>query len=260
MANDGPEYTGVSELAEAVGVALSEIADGDRRMKSGATEIPSERTIRFYLDKQLLPKPTKRVGQTLVFGRIHLLHLLVIKKLQADGVPLSAIPDILKKKGRTEEQLEKLLDEDVQIFRSRRDLDEFRRRTGHTDDSDVVASMPQAMSLSYELPEESPEAPAPPTRSLQSERKEAKSFLEGLIGAPLRRRREVSPPQMMARPPKSDVSFSMAEFGAPQGPAKWTRHELLPGLELNISDDYEPPKDDRQKTNLLEKLRKILGL
>lgn len=245
MADDDVEFIGVSELAEAVGEALSEIAETDRRMKSGATEIPSERTIRFYLEKQLLPKPAKRFGQTLVFGRIHLLHLLVIKKLQADGVPLSAIPDILKKKGRTEDQLEELLKEDVDIFGS------------------VAALPPAAMSMSYESPpREDGDAPEPRRQSYQAERKKAKSFLEGLIGAvPPRKRQSSVPLKMVAAPqPDPDIAFSLAEIQAPPEPAKWTRHELLPGLEINISDDYKAPTDDTTKANLLATLRKILGI
>src|SRR5687767_9931555 len=251
MTTDNVEYIGVSELAAAVGEALSEIAEVDRRMKSGATEIPTERTIRFYLEKGLLPKPSKRLGQTLVFGRIHLLYLLVIKKLQADGVPLSGIPDILKKKGKTEAQLEELLKEEVQIFRSRRSLDEFRERTGHTDDSDVFDWFAQAAAPMQQFSDEPP-AQRPPAEGTPAS--EAKSYLKSLLSRSARRPAQQMPGE--AEEPEIEVLYSLA----PPSPARWTRHQPAPGVEINIHDDYEPPTDEKEKARLLEKLRKILGL
>ena len=251
MTTGSAEYIGVSELAQAAEAVLSEIGEVDRRMKSGATEIPTERTIRFYLEKGLLPKPSKRLGQTLVFGRIHLLHLLVIKKLQADGVPLSAIPDILKKKGKTEAQLEELLKEEVQIFRSRRRLDEFRGQTGHADDSDVFEWFAQAAAPMQQFSEEPP-ARQPPVESAPAS--EAKSYLKSLLSRSARRRAAQIPRE--AEEPELEVLYSLA----PPSPARWTRHQPAPGVEINIHDDYEPPADEEGKARLLEKLRKILGL
>jgi hypothetical protein len=46
----------------------------------------------------------------------------------------------------------------------------------------------------------------------------------------------------------------------PTSPAKWTRHEPAHGLEINISDDYEPPEDEQGKTRLLETIRMVLGI
>lgn len=258
MAISDVEYIGVSELAAAVGDALSESAEVDRRMKSGATEIPTERTIRFYLEKGLLPKPSKRLGQTLVFGRVHLLLLLVIKKLQAEGVPLSAIPDILKKKGKTEAQLEELLGDDVEIFRDRRELDDFRQRTGHTDDSDVVVSFARAAAPRQELSDEPPER-LPATETPASG---AKSYLKSLLS----RSPRTPAPQSVQRETEEeqeDVALFSRVSPPPSAtppPERWTRHEPAHGVEINISDDYEPPTDEQGKARLIEKIRKILGL
>ena len=259
MVSDDVEYIGVSELAAAVGEVLSEIAEVDRRMKSGATEIPSERTIRFYLEKGLLPKPGKRLGQTLVFGRVHLLHLLVIKKLQADGVPLSAIPDMLKKRGKTEAHLQELLD-DLEFLGSSQDLDNYRRRTGDTDASDVVAS-PQASLLSWsfrETPAEPPPAEQPPPEETSAS--QAKSYLKSLLSRspkPAVRQRR----QRKAEEPLPDTLFSISPtYDLPEPTALWSRHEPARGLEVNISHDYQPPTDEQGKAKLLEKLRNILGL
>ena len=277
MAISNAEYIGVSDLAAAVGEALSEIAKVDRRMKSGATEIPSERTIRFYLEKGLLPKPSKRLGQTLVFGRVHLLTLLVIKKLQSDGVPLSAIPGILKKSGRTEAQLEGLLGgessrpvTDIDGDTSPMDLamatrqrtvlrstsSEPQPQTGSTDGSTGSANpdqRPRAHRVIIE-PRKTPpaETTATPLAAAPPPGGEAKSFLKSLLSRSAK-------PQSQATEKKEDfeVLFSKA---SPTSPAKWMRHEPTPGLEINISDDYEPPADEQGKAKLLETIRRVLGL
>ena len=268
MGTEQAEYIGVSELAAAVGEELAEIRDFDRRMKSGATEIPTQRTIRFYLEKGLLPKPSKRLGQTLVFGRVHLLHLLVIKKLQADGVPLSAIPDVLKKKGKTEAQLEELLKQDVQTFRNRRSLDEYRQRTGHTDDSDLVVSFaraadPPRQDIFTASPRQEFDEEPQGERLPEGERPHAsgaKSYLKSLLSrSPKPAARP--PVQREAEEPLPDVLFSMSSsYDLPEPTALWSRHEPARGLEVNISRDYEPPSDEQAKAKLLEKLRNILGL
>lgn len=252
MATDDAEYIGVSELARAVGDALSEIAEVDRRMKSGATEIPTERTIRFYLEKGLLPKPSKRLGQTLVFGRVHLLHLLVIKKLQADGVPLSAIPDILKKKGKTEAHLEELLKDDVAVFGSQADPLDVQQRPDHIDDPIPLTSFAQSIRPRKVINAESSE-PIPEKEPFASE---ARSYLKSLLSRSPKPTLPKST-QRVAERAENDILFSRMP---PPEPARWIRHELVDGLEINISDDYEAPTDEQEKAKLIEMLRKILGL
>jgi DNA-binding transcriptional MerR regulator len=272
------EYIGVSELAAAAGDAMSEIAEVDRRMKSGATEIPSERTIRFYLEKGLLPKPAKRFGQTLVFGRVHLLQLLVIKKLQSDGVPLSAIPDVLKRKGKTEAQLEELLQENFEILRTRRELDSFRKPPGQTDDSDFVSYPQTAMKPTRRNAPSDDDAPAAPpanihfgspaahdefnkeslelTSAEETPATGAKSYLKSLLSRSPKPAARQSLPKTVS---ETDPEILFSRVASPS-PERWTRHEAAPGLEINVSDAYEPPKDEQGKVKLLEKLRNILGL
>lgn len=278
MAIGDAEYIGVSELAAAVGAALSEIAEADRRMKSGATEIPSERTIRFYLEKGLLPKPKKRLGQTLVFGRVHLLQLLVIKKLQADGVPLSVIPDVLNKKGKTETQLEELLG-------GSDDLDRSDEEASFVDEADttlrsVASQIADASPTSFasegyegsEIPNqrrrvsrfsvEPPKTrhaePVQPTElplvQATPPASETKSFLRSLLS---RSPRSESPQSAQRSGEESELEIQFSLMTAPE-PARWTRHTPADGLEINISDHYEPPTDEHGKAKLIETLRKIL--
>ena len=248
MAVTPGEYIGVSELAAAVGEALSEIGETDRRMKSGATEIPTERTIRFYLEKGLLPKPSKRLGQTLVFGRVHLLHLLVIKKLQADGVPLSAIPDVLKKRGKTETQLQEFLD-DLGFVGSIQELDAFQQRTGRIEDVD---SLKQVAEPIWQSGAESPEPPQAPASG-------AKSYLKSLLSRSSRSQAR-QPTQRKTEEPIDETFYSVSPPPDFEEPVRWARYEPAVGLEVSISGDYEIPDDEQGKAKLLEKLRQILGL
>lgn len=275
MAIADSEYIGVSELAAAVGAALSEIAEADRRMKSGATEIPSERTIRFYLEKGLLPKPSKRLGQTLVFGRVHLLQLLVIKKLQADGVPLSVIPDVLKKKGKTETQLEELLggsddpdrsDEEASFLEEAdttlrsvasqiADASPTSFASEGYEGSEVPNQRRRVSRFSVEPPKTRHAEPVQPTElpiaQTTPPASETKSFLRSLLS---RSTRSASP-QRTGEESELEIQFSLMTA---QEPERWTRHEVADGLEINISERYKPPADEQGKKKLLETLRKIL--
>lgn len=285
MAIEDSEYIGVSELAAAVGETLADFAEIDRRMKSGATEIPTERTIRFYLEKGLLPKPSKRLGQTLVFGRVHLLTLLVIKKLQADGVPLGLIPGILKKSGKTEAQLEELLgasskpkgylDDGIPVtdlamsrrqttFRSTEH--EAPPQTGSTNDASADSESSQTrtkVDRSIVEPREAkPDDPAAMPFAQAPPASEAKSYLRSLL---TRSRASTDLPQSTQSEIDSapEVMFSRAALpmsASPPQPTQWTRHETAPGVEINISDDYEPPSDEQGKAKLLEMIRRVLGI
>ncbi len=54
-------------------------------------EIPSERTIRFYTTEGLIDEPAGMLGHMALYGRRHLLQLLAIKRLQAEGASLEQI-------------------------------------------------------------------------------------------------------------------------------------------------------------------------
>ncbi len=54
-------------------------------------EVPSERTIRFYTTEGLIDEPAGMRGHMALYGRRHLLQLLAIKRLQAEGASLEQI-------------------------------------------------------------------------------------------------------------------------------------------------------------------------
>jgi DNA-binding transcriptional MerR regulator len=100
------KHVGVAGLAEAAARILSE-SGAARQGRGTVTELPDERTVRYYLAEGLVPPAEEKQGTASVFGYRHLLQLLVVKKMQADGLPIRAIRELVT--GKTERQLEKLL-------------------------------------------------------------------------------------------------------------------------------------------------------
>jgi DNA-binding transcriptional MerR regulator len=100
------KYVGVAGLAEAAARILAE-SGAARQGRGTVTELPDERTVRYYLAEGLLPQADEKQGTASVFGFRHLLQLLVVKKLQAEGLPIRAIRELVT--GKTERQLERLL-------------------------------------------------------------------------------------------------------------------------------------------------------
>ncbi len=70
------------------------------------TAIPDARTIRYYGTLGLLDKPAEMRGRTAFYGRRHLLQLVAIKRLQAQGHKLAEIQQELS--GRGDAELEEL--------------------------------------------------------------------------------------------------------------------------------------------------------
>lgn len=100
------KYVGVAGLAEEAARILAE-SGAARQGRGTVTELPDERTVRYYLAEGLIPAAEEKQGTASVFGFRHLLQLLVVKKLQAEGLPIRAIRELVT--GKTERQLERLL-------------------------------------------------------------------------------------------------------------------------------------------------------
>lgn len=91
----------VEELVELSSRLLPEDG-GSRRIRWN----PNPRTIRYYTTLGLLDRPAGVRGQPVHYGARHLLQLLTIKVMQAEGLPLQ---DIQKKiYGKSDEELEEM--------------------------------------------------------------------------------------------------------------------------------------------------------
>jgi len=82
--------------------------DGTYKLDELAREAgTSSRTVRYYVQRGLLPAPQFK-GRDTVYGDEHLLRLRVIRRLQDEYLPLDAIAAELE--GRSRAELERLLD------------------------------------------------------------------------------------------------------------------------------------------------------
>jgi len=101
----GRKYVGLPEFAQAGEQILAEM---DFEQERGTvTNLPDERTIRYYIAEGLIQAPGEKQGTASVFGYQHLLQLIAIKKLQAEHLPIRKIRELVN--GKTERELESLL-------------------------------------------------------------------------------------------------------------------------------------------------------
>lgn len=101
----GKKYVGLPEFARVGEEILSEL--GFEQKRGTVSAVPDERTIRYYLSEGLIQPADEKQGTASVFGYLHLLQLLVVKKLQADHLPIRKIRELVS--GKDEQQLESLL-------------------------------------------------------------------------------------------------------------------------------------------------------
>lgn len=99
------KFVGVAELAAAAARVLAE--GGPVQARGTVSELPDERTVRYYLAEGLLAPAAEKQGTASVFGYLHLLQLLVVKNLQAQHLPIRKIRELVA--GRSERELERLL-------------------------------------------------------------------------------------------------------------------------------------------------------
>jgi DNA-binding transcriptional MerR regulator len=99
------KYTGVAELADHVARILAE--SGPTQERGTVSEVPDERTIRYYLSEGLISPAEERQGTASVYGYLHLLQLLAVKKLQSEHLPIRKIREVVG--GRSERELERLV-------------------------------------------------------------------------------------------------------------------------------------------------------
>ncbi|GAA2383539.1 helix-turn-helix domain-containing protein [Nonomuraea africana] len=78
----------IGELAERAAGLLR--ASG-QQVNGRVREVPSERLIRWYATIGLLDPPLTRRGRVALYGRRHLLQLLAIKRMQAEGSSIAEI-------------------------------------------------------------------------------------------------------------------------------------------------------------------------
>jgi DNA-binding transcriptional MerR regulator len=104
----GKKYVGTAQLADQAARLIDQFAPHQER--ASVTEVPDERMVRYYSTEGLISSPEGRQGPAAVYGYIHLLQLLAIKRLQAEHLPIKKIRDLVESKA--ERDLEQLLEID----------------------------------------------------------------------------------------------------------------------------------------------------
>jgi MerR HTH family regulatory protein len=98
-----PRWT-LDELAERVDAALA--VDYPGQPSGRVRDVPDRRAIRWYTTIGLIDRPVAHRGRTALYTPRHLLQLVAVKRLQAQGLPLVAIQRELA--GATDSQLERV--------------------------------------------------------------------------------------------------------------------------------------------------------
>src|ERR671932_10436 len=88
MHSRAPLWT-LDELCAQVALALA--ADYAGQASGRVREVPDRRTIRYYTTLGLVDRPAAVRGRTALYGRRHLLQLVAIKRLQAEGRSLADV-------------------------------------------------------------------------------------------------------------------------------------------------------------------------
>lgn len=92
MTKAGPLWT-IEELGQHVARALA--ASPTPSARGQVSELPTERTIRYYGTLGLLDPAVERRGLRALYGHRHLLQLVAIKRLQAEGLSLREVQERL---------------------------------------------------------------------------------------------------------------------------------------------------------------------
>jgi DNA-binding transcriptional MerR regulator len=101
----GRKFVGLPEFVSACERVMSEV--NFEQARGTVTSVPAERTIRYYLAEGLVQPPEEKQGTASVYGYLHLLQLVVVKKMQAEHLPIRKIRELVI--GKTEHELESLL-------------------------------------------------------------------------------------------------------------------------------------------------------
>jgi DNA-binding transcriptional MerR regulator len=99
------KFVGVAELAQEAAKILAD--SGLAQARGTVSDVPDERTIRYYLSEGLIAPAGDKQGTASVFGYRHLLQLLVVKKLQSEHLPIRKIRELVER--REVRELERLL-------------------------------------------------------------------------------------------------------------------------------------------------------
>lgn len=215
------EAFGLDELLSAAGARLGEDI--------------TPRTVRLYATQGLIDRPGKE-GRSAVYGRRHLLQLLLIRSLARRGLSLSAIaPLCVLSDGELEQQLG-----EIGSPSSERSTQDPSSNSALEYLQTLQTGSSSTRSPSQPRPDETLEDDL----SSEEGRINASLSLLPLLGEPL------SPQSPSHSPSRSGSSRDAA--------SRWHRFSLAPGIELHISDSVSIPPEGSRRLSWLQRLTERL--
>ncbi len=224
----------LDQVVEQVNRLLPEVLPKDASGR--ATEAVNQRLVRHYATQGLVDEPLKEGREARYLYR-HLLQLLVVRRLLAEGFSAAVVGRVLA--GRSDAELEGLLTGNLNIDLvpaqgSQDDRAEFLKRVRQRAGLDAQGSMP-APAPAASIP------PRPPIASTPR-------------GAPI----ASTPPRT---PTTGAPAASQRVAPTDSGPFResvWTRVEISPGLDLMVRDDFRLPTTRLGDEQLLQLLKVTL--
>ena len=211
------------------------------------------RTVRLYATQGLIDRPG-REGRSAVYGRRHLLQLLLIRSLARRGLSLAAIAPLI---GLADSELEQQLKQlegdgspassllaamaaDIQVADP--------SASGSPQGGDAVGSREEGNeALDYLRSLQSLSSPEGSSAVSDAESLERTASLLPLLGSPLSSRSSSSPSFRSSR-------SSARSGGSREAASRWHRFTLAPGVELQISDSVSVPPPGSRRMAWLNRL------
>jgi DNA-binding transcriptional MerR regulator len=131
MGNVNDPLWTLDQLGERVAAALAVGYSGQSNGR--VSDLPNRRTIRYYTTLGLIDRAVWWRGRTAMYTRRHLLQLVAIKRLQADGLSLTEIQARLL--GLTDTALEKVAQLPADFDRGEPQLTDNAMSTGAAEDN-----------------------------------------------------------------------------------------------------------------------------
>jgi DNA-binding transcriptional MerR regulator len=234
------EVYGLEELLAAAGERLGE-------------EI-TPRTVRLYATQGLIDRPG-REGRSAVYGRRHLLQLLLIRSLARRGLSLAAIAPLI---GLADEELEQQLNQlegegspaSSLLAAMAAMAADIQAAAPAASGSQPVASEERNEALDYLRSLQSASPEASPT-AIDAESLERSVSLLPLLGSPLSSR---SSPRPSSSPSSRSSRSPSRSGGSREAASRWHRFTLAPGVELQISDSVSVPPPGSRRMAWLNRL------
>jgi DNA-binding transcriptional MerR regulator len=208
-------------LISTLGEILPGIAGTQERHK--VTDVPTLRTLRFYVAQGLLDKPLSYEQRTALYGYRHLLQVVVIKCLQANHIPLIKIREVLQ--GLSNEEMERLVDLPTETVR-------------------VEQSVTEALNL------QAPSLSETPGQKYCGSGL-ASPLLRGILQSRITSRSGRPEPPMVAMESRPRYAEP------PVIPNSWWRLEVEPGVEIHLRADYHL-RSGSQLEVLLTRIKHLL--